>query len=188
MNIKIFAAVIGLTVSAAASPQNAAIVMPDFKPLEAKARECVNVSLGPWLLHSAGLFLNDKDPEDAAVKEMLNGIQSIQVRSYKFDSDSAYSRADIEAVRRQLTTPGWTSMLNVHDRDHESDVEMYMLIQNDQTQGFALIESEPRELTFVNIVGSIKMSDLPKLQKHLHIGKLMTREDVSAKWPAAAHL
>jgi hypothetical protein len=188
MNIKIFAAVIGLTLSSAATPQNAAFVMPDFKPLESKARECVDISLGPWLLHSMGLFLDDKDPQDAAVKKLLSGIQSIQVRSFEFDSDSAYSRADVDAVRRQLNAPGWTSMMNVHDRDRDSDVEMYMLIQNEQTRGFALIASEPREFTIINIVGSIKMSDLPKLQKQLHLGRLMTRVDVVSQWPAAAQL
>jgi hypothetical protein len=62
------------------------------------------------------------------------------------------------------------------------------LIQNEQTRGFALIASEPREFTIINIVGSIKMSDLPKLQKQLHLGRLMTRVDVVSQWPAAAQL
>jgi hypothetical protein len=187
MNIRFIAALIGLTVSAAATAQNAAIVLPDFKPLESKAKECVDISLGPWLLHSMGMFLDEKDPEDAATKKLLSGIQSIRVRSFQFDTDAAYSRADIDGVRRQLNAPGWTSLMNVHDRDRGEDVDMYMLIQNEQTRGFALIAAEPREFTIINIVGSINMSDLPKLQKQLHIGKLWAGQD-ALKWPAAAQL
>jgi hypothetical protein len=187
MNIKILAAVLGLAVSSAAMSQNATIIMPDFKPLEAKAKDCVNISLGPWLIHSMGLFLDEKDPQDAATKKLLSGIRSIQVRSCEFDSDAAYSRADVEVVRRQLTAPGWTSMMSVHERDSGEDVDMYMLIENEQTRGFALIASEPREFTIINIVGSIDMSDLPKLQKQLHIGRLIAGRG-TLEWPAAAHL
>ena len=38
--------------------------------------------------------------------------------------------------------------------------------------GFALIASEPREFTIINIVGSISIDDLPKLQSHLHLPKV----------------
>jgi hypothetical protein len=187
MNIKIFTAIVGFAVSSAAISQNAAIDIPDFRPLEAKAKDSVNITLGPWLLQSMGIFLDDKDPEDAAAKQLLSGIQSIQVRSFEFETDSAYSRADVDAVRRQLKAPGWTALVNVHDRDKGEDVEMYMLIQNEQTRGFALVATEPRQFTIINIVGSIKLSDLPKLQKQLHLGKLVLGEE-ALKWPAAAQL
>jgi hypothetical protein len=32
-----------------------------------------------------------------------------------------------------------------------------------------LIASEPREFTIINIVGSISMEDLPRLEKQLHL-------------------
>lgn len=187
MNIKIFTAVIGLAVSSAATSQNATITLPDFKPLQDKAKASVNISLGPFLIHSMQLFLDDKDPEDAAAKKILVGIHSIQVRSFEFDSDAAYSRADVDAVRRQLDAPGWNSLMTVHDRDKGEDVDIYMLIENGQTRGFTLIASEPRELTIINIAGSINVSDLPKLQKQLHIGKLTAGLRL-LEWPAAAQL
>jgi hypothetical protein len=64
---------------------------------------------------------------------------------------------------------------------------MYLLIQNEQTRGFALVASEPRQFTIINIVGSINVKDLPKLQSQLHLGKLMPGQD-GIKWPAAAQL
>jgi Domain of unknown function (DUF4252) len=84
----------------------------------------------------------------------------------------------LDAIRKQLGAPGWTALMSVHDRHSKQDVDMYMLIQNEQTRGFALIASEPRQFTIINIVGSIKMSDLPKLEKHLHVENL--------HWPSAA--
>jgi hypothetical protein len=178
MNIKIFAALVALSVSSAARPQTALIDIPDFSSLESKAKVCVNISLGPWLLHAAGLFLDTEEPDAAAVKKLLGEVQSVQIRSFQFDTDSAYSQADIEAVRRQLNAPGWTSLVQTHDRNSGEDVDMYMLIQNEQTRGFALIESEPRKFTIINIVGTINMSDLPKL----------SGQDVLTQWPAAAQL
>lgn len=46
---------------------------------------------------------------------------------------------------------------------------MYVLIENNRTQGFALIASEPREFTIINIVGSISLEDLPKIEHQLHL-------------------
>jgi Domain of unknown function (DUF4252) len=102
--------------------------------LEAKATDCVNITLGPWMLHFASKFLDGTDADDFATKQLLDGIHSIQIRSFEFGSDNADSTADLEAIRKQLGAPGW----------------------NEQTRGFALIASEPRQFTSINIVGSIK--------------------------------
>ena len=189
MNTKICTAIctalLGIAVSAAAMAQSARIDIPDFGPLKTRATDCVDINLGPSLLHTLGLFMDDTDPESAATKKLLRGIRSIRVRSFQFDSDSAYSRADVDAVRTQLRAPGWTSMLTVHDRDRGEDVDMYMLIQNEQTRGFALIASQPREFTIINIEGSVDLSDVAKLQKELHLGKAIPGQDARPN-PAAA--
>jgi hypothetical protein len=73
-------------------------------------------------------------------------------------------------VRSQLA--GWSQIMQVHHREKSEDVDMYVLIENNVTKGFALIASEPREFTIINIVGSINVEDLPKLQSHLHLPKV----------------
>jgi hypothetical protein len=151
--------------------QDAQLKLPEFKSLAAKATESVNISLSPWLLHMAGTFMDDKDPDSAAAKHMLAGIKSIQVRSYQFADDNAYPAAEIDAVRNQLTGPGWSQIMQVHQREKSENVDMYVLIENNVTKGFALIASEPREFTIINIVGTISLSDLPKLESHLHLPK-----------------
>jgi hypothetical protein len=59
--------------------------------------------------------------------------------------------------------------MQVRDRKNAKNVDMYILVENDRTRGFALIASEPREFTIINIVGSISVEDLPKLENYLHL-------------------
>jgi hypothetical protein len=143
--------------------------LPDFKGLAEKATDSVHISLGPWLLHTFGHFIDDSDPDDAATKRMLSGIKSIEIHSFTFATDFAYSAADIDSVRRQLSAPGWSQLMQVRDSKKNENVDMYVMMDDNHAGGFALIASEPREFTIINIVGSFNPDDLPKLQKHLHI-------------------
>jgi hypothetical protein len=158
-----------LLIPAAVSAQDARLKLPQFKSLAGKATESVNISLSPWLLHMAGAFIDEKDADSAATKQLLAGIKGIEIRSYHFATDFAYSAADIDGVRSQLSGPGWSQLMQVHHLDKSEDVDMYVLIENNVTKGFALIASEPREFTIINIVGSINVDDLPKLENHLHL-------------------
>jgi hypothetical protein len=151
--------------------QSAKLRLPDFQPLADKATDSVNISVSPWLLHTVAALIDDKDADGAATREMFSRIHSIDIRSYEFATDFAYSRADIDAVRRQLTGPGWTQLMQVRDRKTNEDVDIYIAIENNRTTGFALIASEPRQFTIINIVGSISMEDVPKIEKYLHLPK-----------------
>jgi hypothetical protein len=154
-----------------AAAQDAKLNLPDFSSLEGKATESVNVTLNPWLLRIAAASMDDSDADSAATKKLLSGIKSIEIRNFQFATDFAYSAADINGVRRQLAAPGWSQLMQVHDRKNSKDVDMYILVENDRTRGFALIASEPREFTIINIVGSISVEDLPRLQNYLHLPK-----------------
>ena len=154
---------------------DATLTLPDFSLLAGKATESVNVSLNPWLLRIAAAGMDD-NPDGAATKKLLSGIKSIEVRNYKFATDFAYSAADIDAVRRQLSGPGWSQLVQVHDAKKNENVDIYLSIENNQARGFALIASEPREFTIINIVGSISVDDLPRLEKQLHLPKIDARQ------------
>jgi hypothetical protein len=161
-----------LLLPAMACAQDARLKLPDFKSLSGKATESVNISLSPWLLRMAGAFMDEKDADSAATKRLLGGIKSIEIRSYQFAADFVYSPSDIESVKSQLAGPGWNQLMQVHHREKNEDVNMYILVENNVTKGFALIASQPREFTIINIVGSIAVEDLPKLESHLHLPKL----------------
>jgi hypothetical protein len=173
--MKIHAAILALAcllLPALGEAQDARLDLPDFRPLADKATESVNISLNPWMLRTMAALMDDGDADSAAVKKLLSGIKSVEVRSFHFATDFAYSAADIDAVRRQLAAPGWSQLMQVHNRHGNENVDMYILVEKELTHGFVLIASQPREFTIINIAGSISLEDLPKLQNQLHLPKV----------------
>jgi hypothetical protein len=151
---------------------NPKLTMPEFAGLAQKATESVTITLDPALLAMAGRFLDGNDPQDAATQEVLKGLRGIYVRSYTFDKDSAYQQADIDAVRAQLSAPGWNRLVGTHSRKSRADVDIYIMIDNNQAIGLALIASEPRQFTIVNIIGAIDLDKLHKLEGQFGVPKL----------------
>lgn len=178
MNVRIslrvfaFATALWLTTPHLAQAQAAAkpplihgqLRLPEFASLTDKASEVVSVTLDPRLLGMACRFLSADDPEEAQVKKLCTGLRGIFVRHFTFDSDFAYPKADIDAVRRQLSGPGWSQMVNVKSKKDKADVDVYLLIDGDKAQGLSIIASQPREFTIVNIVGSIDLEQLHDLK------------------------
>jgi hypothetical protein len=143
--------------------------LPSFTGLQSKASEVVDITLGTWPLALASKFMNADNPEDAEIKKVISGIKSIAVRSYEFDSDFVYSQDDVDAVRRQLSAPGWTHLAQVRKRNKAQEVDVYVALTDDQAKGFAVVASEPRKFTILNIVGSIDLEQIAKLQHHMDL-------------------
>ena len=154
-----------------ASP-NPRLVLPEFSALAQKATESVAITLDATLLAMAGRFLNGNDSQDAATKEILKGLQGIYIRSYTFDKDAAYQQSDIDAVRSQLSAPGWSRLVQTRSRKSQANVDIYIMVVNNQAAGLALIASEPRQFTIVNIVGAIDLDKLHKLEGQFGVPKL----------------
>ena len=160
-----------LTPLAWAAP-NPRLVLPEFAQLAQKATDSVTITLDPALLAMAGRFLDANDPEDAATKEILKGLRGIYVRSYTFDKDAEYRQADIDAIRSQLSAPGWTRLVETKSRKTHANVDIYIMMDNNQAIGLALIASEPRQFTIVNIIGAIDLEKLHKLEGQFGVPKL----------------
>jgi len=156
--------------------------IPEFAGLSDKASETVTVTLDSNLLGMAAVFLNDQVPDEAKAKKLVKSLSGIYVRNYSFDSDYAYPKSDIEGVRRQLNAPGWNRIVGVVSRKESSNVEVFMLVDGDKVQGLAILASEPREFTIVNIVGNIDLAQLHDLEGNFGVPKLEL--DTSKKTPA----
>jgi Domain of unknown function (DUF4252) len=151
---------------------NPRLQIPEFSGLAQKATESVTITLDPALLGMAARFLDANDAQDAATKEVIKGLQGIYVRSYTFDKDAVYQQADIDSVRKQLTAPGWNRLMETHSRKTGANVDIYIMIDNNQAVGLALIASEPRQFTIVNIIGAIDLDKLHKLEGQFGVPKL----------------
>jgi hypothetical protein len=154
----------------AAGPQ---LKIPDFGHLRSKAIDSVDITLDGMLLNVVKRFAakNDDGDQDEALA-ILSDIKSLRVRNFEFDSDGAYSHSDIESVRQQLSAPGWTPLVQAHKREPQEDVDVFINIDGDKIMGMAVVVSEPRSFTIVNIIGSIDIDKLAKIEGQFGIPQL----------------
>jgi hypothetical protein len=167
---------LGLLTARAAAAADARLVLPDFRALEAKASETVNVTLDSSLINLAARFLDPDKPEDASVRKVIAGLTGIYVRSFTFDADFPYPQAEVDAVRKQLLAPGWQRLVQVHSRKDHNDVDIYVSLDQSKANGLAIIASEPHEFTIVNIVGSIDLQKLHQIEGRFGVPKLQLQE------------
>lgn len=138
--------------------------LPEFATLAEKASETVNVTLDPGILGMACRFLSADNPEEAQAKKFCTSLRGVYVRHFTFDNDFAYPKADIDRVRRQLSAPGWSQLVDAKSKKENTDVNVYVLIDGEKAQGLSIIASQPREFTIVNIVGNIDLEQLHDLK------------------------
>lgn len=143
--------------------------LPSLSHLQTQATNVVDMTIGPWALGLASRFMDKDDPEDAAAKRVVDGLKSIAVRSYQFDTDFAYSTSDIGAIRAQLSAPGWSRLAQVRSREDQEDVDIYVAMDQDKVSGLAIIATDPRQFTIVNIVGEVQLDQLPTLQTQFQL-------------------
>lgn len=160
-------ALFSCTALSAAEP--ARLKLPNFSHLQSKAVESVDISVGPMILGLAKLVAPERDEDGTEIKKILDGIQEIYIRSFQFAEDNAYSQADIETIRQQLRDGKWQPLAQIQSRQKQENVDIFIAIQNDKPTGFAILASEPREFTIVNIVGTIDPQHIGKLQASLNL-------------------
>ncbi len=136
-----------------------------FDQLQPKAHETVEVNLDGNMLAIAKKFLSASNPEEAEAKKLLEGIRGIYVRVLEFRKEGEYSMADVEKVRAAVKGPGWQRVVDVRSSGKGDNAGVYMKSDGNEIQGIVVIAAEPRELTFVNIVGNIHPDQLRKLSK-----------------------
>ena len=153
-------------VGSAAGPS---LNIPDFSHLRAKAVESTDITFDGVLLSLAKKFAEHEDEE---ARQLLAEVKSVRVRNFEFDTDNAYSRADVEKVRSQLTAPGWSPVVQSHSREQNEDVDVYLNIDNGTIRGVAVVAMEPRSFTIVNVVGNIDVEKLAKIESDLGIPRV----------------
>jgi hypothetical protein len=152
--------------------------IPDFSHLQQKATDSTDITISAPLLKLAAAFAGadeNSSDEDAQALSILRDIASVRVRNYEFDSDGAYSKADVDAVRRQLSAPGWTPLVQAHKRDQKEDVDVYVCTDGKKVLGLAVIASDLRSFTIVNVIGDIDIDKFAKLEGQFGIPRTVAR-------------
>jgi Domain of unknown function (DUF4252) len=147
--------------------ESAQLKIPDFSHLSSRAVESVDITVGPFLLALASTFALESDEEGKKAKEILKGIEAVYVRSYQFAEDNVYSRDDIDKVRQQLQADQWKPIAEIRNKKNAENVDIFIALKDDKPIGFAILASEPREFTIVNVVGTIDIAHIATLQAGL---------------------
>lgn len=154
-----------------AKAQDSRIQMGSLDHLAAKASQMVDVNIDERLMRAAAKLLSDKNEDERDVKQLVAGLKGIYVKRFEFETDGQFAAADVETIRTQLRTPGWTRLVNVISKK-EGILEVYLLYNADQVGGLAVLHTDDRELTVVNIVGPVDLDKLAKLEGQLGVPEL----------------
>jgi hypothetical protein len=172
------AAALMLLALASARAQNAQATdgrlrLESLERVAPKAAETVSIDIDGILLKLGKSMLDDDDPDEKTVKEIIEGLRGVYVRSYEFKAEGEFKETDLDALRQQLRGPGWTRLVDVKTRGTDFDgAEVYALTAAGRVESMAVIISEPKHLIVVNVVGSIDLDKLKRLEGSLGIPRI----------------
>jgi hypothetical protein len=145
-------------------------IQPDH--LKDKSSDHVEVSLNSSTLQFAARFMDGKDPDEAKVKKLIMGIEGIYIRSFEFKNTGAWSAADLDRVRTQLKAPEWSKIVGVKSNEDGENIEIWLRTEKGKVSGVAILASEPRELTVVNLVATSTWNPVADLGGHFGLPKI----------------
>lgn len=161
----------------AQTPAAGRLRLDSLERLGPKAAETVNIDIDGLLINFAGSMLSNDDADERAVKELVTGLRGVYVRRYEFKSSGQFDEGDVRAVREQLRAPGWTRVIDVESKGLDfGDAEVYLATAGGRVEGFALLFVGQREVTVVNIVGSLDLDKLKKLGDNLDLPRIRVRK------------
>lgn len=169
ISIALLAAVCG---AAPAYAQNARLQIDHLDRLFPKAVETVDVRVDGALLLMASKFLRSDKADEAAVKEIVKALKGVYVKGVEFDREGEYSESDVEAVRQQLSAPGWERIVGVRSKRDGENVEVFLMINNDSViEGIGVLISDPKQVMVVNVVGPLDPDKINNLRGQFGIPK-----------------
>lgn len=160
-----------LGASATALAQDPRIQTSQLDALAAKASETVDVNIDESLMALTTKFLSSKDEDEKKVKELVSGLKGIYVKSFEFENEGQYTDADLESIRSQLRNPAWSRIINARSKK-EGSIEVYIMHAGAQISGLAVLATELKEITVINIVGPVDLDKLTQLEGEFGIPEL----------------
>lgn len=174
MCIRILAGLVLCCVAVSGYGQDARLQLANLDKLSDKAARVTEVTLDGSLLQFAVSLIekiNDDDKDVEQLKSIVKNLKGIYIKSFEFDAASQYSKADVDAVRSQLTSPRWTKIVQSVEKRHNEYDEIYLLKNGDRVSGVVILVAEAKELTVVNIVGEVPVDKIAAMERHLVHGQ-----------------
>ena len=160
-----------ITSAFAAKAQDSRIQLGSLDHLATKANQTVDVNVDERLMKLAARLFSDKDDDEREIKKLIANLKGIYVKSFEFETEGQFVAADLEPIRTQLRGIGWTKMVNVRSKK-EGNVEVYLQFAGEMINGLAVLHTDDKELTVVNIVGPVDLDKLAQLEGQMGIPEL----------------
>lgn len=160
----------------AAQTSDGRLRLESLEQVTTKATETVHIDVDGILLKLGKSMLDTDDPDEKNIKEIVEGLRGVYVRSYEFKAEGEFKDSDLGVLREQLRGPGWSRLVDVKTRGIDFDgAEVYALSVAGRVEGITVIISEPKHLVVVNVVGSIDLDKLKRLEgsfgiPRIHVG------------------
>ena len=152
--------------------QNARLQIDHLDKLFPKAVETIDVRVEGSLLQVASKFLRSDKADEAAVKEIVQALKGVYVKGVEFDKEGEFTESDVEAVRQQLSAPGWERIVGVRSKRGGDNVEVFLMINNDAViEGIGVLISDPKQVMVVNVVGPLDPDKINNLRGQFGIPK-----------------
>jgi hypothetical protein len=136
----------------------------DWDALAAKAVEKVEVNVNPDMLQLGAKFLGQGKPGEKSMSEMLADLKGVWIRSLKFANENEYSQEELQKFVSKVTASGFSPMVNVTKTGKKAETAAVLVRQeNGKITGTVIVAGEPKELTVVQIMGSIDPGKLAGL-------------------------
>ncbi len=139
--------------------------LPRLSHLSAKAVDHTDISIPGFVFR----MMATADDGDEAARQTLAHLRKIEIHSYTFDSDQAYSAGDVEALRQQLQGKEWSPVVHTHDAKDGEHADIYLCFEEKDACGLAILVTAPRELTVVNLVGRVPLEQVEAIGRELHV-------------------
>jgi len=153
--------------------QEAKLDLSHLDGLAAKASQVVDITVDQKVINLALKFLSEKrSADEAKIKEIISGLKGVYIKSFEFEKDGEYSQSDIESIRNQLKTPAWARIVGVYSKHPGENVEVYLGTTGDRVDGVVIIAANPKQLTVIDVVGSIDPEKIRELEGHLGFPRL----------------
>lgn len=150
--------------------QNAKLELRNLEKLNNKAAEVNDITLDGAMLELAVKVLSmSGDPDALQVRDLIKDVKGIYVKNFQFDEPNQYTQEDVEGIRTQLASPGWSRIIQSRNKRERQTDEVYLMKNGNKVAGVAILVAEARELTVVNIVGPIDLDKLGELDGHFGV-------------------
>jgi hypothetical protein len=124
----------------------------------ARAKDKAEVTLEGPLLQQA---LQMAPP---TLKDKLGTVKKVVIRHYEFAELGQYADSDLDNIRSVTSRgPDWARIINVNEEKQR--VEIYTQSQDAKITGLLLMVAQPKEVTVVQVEGSIDVASLQELVK-----------------------